>query len=141
MPASGPMEEIVSEKPLDRVSVIANTCQPSSRVVMAKVKKKTQDKDNRTATLLGALEILASALEVVVRAHVDVGDGLGRRLGDELVELPWSDGVASGGVTSFDHAGCFRFGVDWAGGAHGGDGTEDEDCGFGVHVELDGLIV
>lgn len=92
--------------------------------------------NRRTAALLGALKILASAFEVGVRADEHVGDCLGRGLGDKLVELPGGGGVDGGAVTSVEHAVCFGNGSNWAGGAHGGHGGQDDSCGFGVHFEV-----
>lgn len=81
--------------------------------------------DRRTATLLGALKVLASPLEVGVGADKDMGDGLGRGLSDKLVEFPDGGGIGSGAVTSVEHAVCFGDGSNWAGGAHSGQGAED----------------
>lgn len=103
---------------------------------MSKEAERERKKSRRTAALLGALKILASAFEVDVRADEHVGDCLGRGLGDKLVELPGGGGVDGGAVTSVEHAMCFGNGSNWAGGAHGGHGAQDDSCGFGVHFEV-----
>lgn len=107
VPASGPRDEMVSEKPLKRVSI------PYMSESWTSLSAKAGEGE-RTAALFGALEILASAFEVGVRANEDMGDGLGLRASNELVEFSGGGGVGDGAVTGFGD------GNNWVGRAHCG---------------------
>lgn len=70
VPASGPREEMVLSKPLKRVS---DPCQTRIRYILI---LSAILRGSLTASLFGALEILASAAEVDIGADVQVGYGL-----------------------------------------------------------------